>query len=1683
MYKNHVINIAMNRHIYSFLFVIGIVFSISNKTQAQIYFPPADFNQYMDWIDYNKAYYQVIVNEDGLYRIGFQEIVDAGIPASINPRRLQIYYHGQEIPIRVFGEANGRLDSLDYIEFYGKQRDAEHDKLLYADPAGKPTPELPLYGKNSVYFLTYTLSPSEQGLRMQTFYEANTQGLEPEPYHIQYETQNFSNAAVLGPLYPLSFDSFQGRGCITSEFESGKGISGGVIRTGRGRKQPLASILIKDYVSDSLQNSEIGYGIMGLANYQHKVKFYYELAESNTNEFLEEREFKNYEIERVKKIIPDSLEIMRDGRVIFTIEDMNGNSGRGVLSYTGGYVSYPQATIMNNEVGEGKKFFLRINPLGKSYLEVQNSTPADRFFDITNPQNVIEINTDDLSDKSAMIVPNTNQSRTIYATSSVKSVVSINRANFRPIETLNADYIILTSKNLREGVGEVADVAQEYANYRASVQGGGYTPLIVEIEQLYNIFSYGETTPLSIRRFANYMLSNGNPRFLFILGKSTGTLIKDPNSNSILPYCYPGSDHMLTAGLRSNSLEPALATARLSAKSPQQVIDYLNKVKEHENIEGDQSWRKRMLHLSGGYSPSEHASFKRYVEGFEDIAKGNYLGAEVKTLSKKTTDFIEFIDISEELNNGVSFITFFGHAGINFTDIEVGFVSKTEEYNNKGRYPMMLVNGCGTGNAYGSTISLAEDWTLTPDKGAILFLSHGELGFSGQLRLYTQTFYEEAFTKPENLNAPIGEVMQTMLRTYMARNGFQNEIARASAQQITLHGDPAVRLLPISKPDYMIDNSRVSLVPAEGENVANANSDKFRIKIAAKNLGIMDIQNRRISVRVRRTYPDGTEDFYSVKDYPSIANEDTLYYDIFVGADQKEKAIGINKFEVFLDFLEEFDESDETNNYATLEYFMQRGAMVTLAPKEYSIINTTTPTLIAQNSNPFTDVRSYEYEIDTTHLFNSSVKKSIVQQDYITTEWKLNLPILKDSTVYYWRVRYADPQGEDNQEWATSSFIYINNSPAGWSQSHVAQFDKADLQGLSYPKETGQWQFKDYSLNFEIQAAGGASSERGNYFIKLDGKTLTQGDCNKGQLLVLAINSRTGAVYNPKPAAGCDPSLAVAGLPYYITSFLIDNSTLTDYVANMRSQDYIIMMNSISSAKHAEEATVLAQLGFTQAQISQFTARANDAAFILVGRKNAPAGSALLFNLKTRTDVINESFVLNGLTDNGIVTSSLIGPAAEWGNVFRQFDTKGADEWKLDVLGVNFNGAETVLQEDIREDNHPLSQIDAGQYPYLKLRATLNDSVQRTSPQLDRWQVIYREVPEGVLLYDTLSYRQNTNLQVSAGDSVDIRFRFRNISGNDFSSPLVVRYTVRNTNTGVTTEKFDTLSTLARGEELAFSAKFYSLEYFGDNLLTVFMNPRLQAEQLYENNILQADFTVIPDNVNPVLDVAFDGIKIMDGDIISPTPLISVQLRDENKFLIREDTVGINLYLSKCDSCERVRLNYDGQNVQYFASQDNNFRLEYRPERLEDGKYTLSVEAEDVSGNRAGAEDYKVNFEVINKSSLTHFYPYPNPFSTNMRFVFTLTGTEVPDDIRIQIMTITGKIVRTITKDELGAIRIGDNVSEFAWDGTDEYGDKLANGVYLYKVDIRDNQLSFEHRETAKDNLFKRNIGKIYIMR
>jgi flagellar hook assembly protein FlgD len=80
-------------------------------------------------------------------------------------------------------------------------------------------------------------------------------------------------------------------------------------------------------------------------------------------------------------------------------------------------------------------------------------------------------------------------------------------------------------------------------------------------------------------------------------------------------------------------------------------------------------------------------------------------------------------------------------------------------------------------------------------------------------------------------------------------------------------------------------------------------------------------------------------------------------------------------------------------------------------------------------------------------------------------------------------------------------------------------------------------------------------------------------------------------------------------------------------------------------------------------------------------------------------------------------------------------------------------------------------------------------------------------------------------------------------------------------------------------------------------------------------------------------------------------------------------------------------------------------------------------------------------------------------------------------------MTVTGKVVREITQDEIGPIHIGHIITQYAWDGTDEYGDRLANGVYLYRVLVRLHGKMVPLRATAGDRAFKEGFGKLYILR
>jgi len=215
-----------------------------------------------------------------------------------------------------------------------------------------------------------------------------------------------------------------------------------------------------------------------------------------------------------------------------------------------------------------------------------------------------------------------------------------------------------------------------------------------------------------------------------------------------------------------------------------------------------------------------------------------------------------------------------------------------------------------------------------------------------------------------------------------------------------------------------------------------------------------------------------------------------------------------------------------------------------------------------------------------------------------------------------------------------------------------------------------------------------------------------------------------------------------------------------------------------------------------------------------------------------------------------------------------------------------------------------------------------------------------------------------------------------------------------------------------------------------------------------------------------------------------------VKLKDEARWAVLDDTSLLTVQVRYPDGHLR-RFYFNNDTLRFTPaspapSTNNTATVNFLPYFPQDGEYELIVTGKDKSGNSAGSIEYHVLFDIINKPMISNMLNYPNPFTTSTAFVFTVTGSEVPQNIKIEIMTITGKIVREITKDELGPLHIGRNITEFKWDGTDQYGQKLANGIYLYRVVTNLNGKMLDKYKATGDNTdkyFNKGYGKMYLMR
>ncbi len=207
----------------------------------------------------------------------------------------------------------------------------------------------------------------------------------------------------------------------------------------------------------------------------------------------------------------------------------------------------------------------------------------------------------------------------------------------------------------------------------------------------------------------------------------------------------------------------------------------------------------------------------------------------------------------------------------------------------------------------------------------------------------------------------------------------------------------------------------------------------------------------------------------------------------------------------------------------------------------------------------------------------------------------------------------------------------------------------------------------------------------------------------------------------------------------------------------------------------------------------------------------------------------------------------------------------------------------------------------------------------------------------------------------------------------------------------------------------------------------------------------------INDDTGPQVEVYMNSEDFVFGGLTGPNPLLLVKLQDDLGINVVGNSVGHDLTAILDDDSENTFL----LNNFYEAELNDHTRgsLRYPLENLSEGRHSITVKAWDVANN--SAEGY-TEFIVAGSEeiALQHVLNYPNPFtnSTCFQFEHNMEGAEL--DIRIDIYTITGRLVKSLhQKIYTTGSRLSNNDC-LQWDGTDDFGTPLAKGVYVYKINV-----------------------------
>jgi hypothetical protein len=1602
-----------------------------------------------EWVQPGALYIKLEVVEDAIYRVTANDTRLLSF-APGNPNFFHLYYRGQEVPLFVINGGNlSSFDGGDFFEFYGKQNDGAIEAEMFKDlSTGLPKPKSQtndrhsLFSDTSAYFLTWDITTP--GLRYSVCTDNDYVALVPRTHYRHTYFQNFSlcGSPACDPNYRFAAGgSYNQNTVLNSDYIGTEGYSS------------VSTNLVSTY---NLPTDQIYSGsgalparmCMRIAGASEAPKHVWEIQLGGRK--------------KINTFAPQ----LGIGVTVDTLFASSSDLSNGITSYTitpkapspqpfyrlswleliydRQFNFSAEKSVLMGLSNLGNRTLLRMNGLG--------TTGGDSVL-VYDLHNFVRSRATVTGSVAQAILPKVTSDTIIALTitgSQVKSPVGIRLARISGFAASNtgAEFVIVTHRKF-------ANSAQKYAQYRDTNSVNRLSAKVVFVDELYDEFGYGSITPLAIKRAIREASENWviKPKHVLLWGKGSYK-VHGVNYNYVPTWNAPASDHEFVSNFNPavRNIVPDISVGRVCIQNDDQGLVYLNKINQYEHTPFA-DWMKNCVLLGGGANLQEQIVIRQYLLNYGAVWKACPLNGGLTTQFKTSNTAVDPTtnsSVRDAINGGSTIIDFFGHSTSEIFDVEIDEASR---YNNFGKYPFIIANGCYTGDyasystTYGERFMLEASNNLNSNdslkgyRGCIGYLSSTTNGFLDVLGVYNDFFFKVAFR--DSLGAPIGRLVDYTIQKMMSVSGTQQSTIN-HCRTINLQCDPALRLYHPPKPDLSVTENSINIISPN----YTATSDSFIVRVGVRSRGTCIATTDSFNIQLRITAPNGSLLSAPIR-RKSFSNTDSINFVIRpTGVDIS----GVSTLELTVDVNNELSEITKVNNVARREFFIPSLLPALLYPTEYAVIKYDTISLQAAvfGTSATRDV-TFEFEIDTVNTFSSPLWLAKGRSGAVTgPSWqvKWELPFqLADQTVYYWRVRLA---GNANAPWATSSFQYRIGLREGWAQARPQQYFNINGTEISINPNSLLWEFAGQRKKIIARTAPGNITL---FNAQNDEEGITKpltADGVAGLLYTVidGVNLRT-QTYNPNLG-----NIDVLEAPQ-------PDLKLPGIINSMKKGDYIVILdNGNANVQGWSNAAfdALNEVGVS----NEFRQLGSSQLFCLLGRKGDSPGLAheiLSPNALDKNGFVTQYYLeepLVGPGYRGIAKSKTVGPASVWHTLswdYHSLEQGSSDVVQVNLYGIRSNGIQERLISTTTPNEFDLSSYSATTYPNMRLEAVLKDSLLRTSPQLDNWYLYYTPVPDvAVESFTDFVFQGDT---VEEGQLLNVQLFMHNLTVYPMDSVLV-DYEVTNNSGETSIVLSKRFAPLPANGGYSFAATVPTRGLTENNLLTVRVNPRNdQPERNTFNNVYSRPFFVRNDITNPILDVTFDGRHIRDGEIVSPTPTIVIQTKDENPYFFSNDTSDIDVFLKFADyPGPSQKVYYNGGRLAFTPAdaQTRSARAVFTPAELTDTTYLLEVQTYDVAGNASGESRYRIMFRVVAEQTLSDIICYPNPFSDFTRFSYLLTGKEIPEKFLIQVYHPSGRLVKTIDLKALNEVFIGQYTTKYSWDGRDDNGDLVANGIYSYKV-------------------------------